>query len=80
MKLNQVTLAHFFQIDETSNPEEHYLRLYENGIGTKVADFYISWAFHYDISGNMKRANAVYRKGRSLIVVISYSQTQLSIF
>ncbi|KAL5277528.1 BUB1 family protein [Megaselia abdita] len=50
-------------IDETHNPEEHYNRLYEEGIGTKVADFFISWAFHYDISGNMKRARVVYLKG-----------------
>ena len=45
------------------NCTEHYQRLAMNGIGTMVADFYISWAYCYDLAGNSPKADEIFRKG-----------------
>ncbi|EDW08405.1 uncharacterized protein LOC6578560 [Drosophila mojavensis] len=42
---------------------ECYQQMYNNGIGTMLADFYIAWAYSYDLSGNMRKANEIFRLG-----------------
>ncbi|XP_022230219.2 uncharacterized protein LOC111079363 [Drosophila obscura] len=42
---------------------ECYQQLYNSGIGTMLADFYIAWAYSYDLSGNMRKADEIFRLG-----------------
>ncbi|KAH8372739.1 hypothetical protein KR009_004288 [Drosophila setifemur] len=42
---------------------ECYQQMYNNGIGTMLADFYIAWAYSYDLSGNMRKADEIFRQG-----------------
>lgn len=42
---------------------ECYQQMYNSGIGTMLADFYIAWAYSYDLSGNMRKANEIFRLG-----------------
>ncbi|XP_050743867.1 uncharacterized protein LOC108030943 isoform X2 [Drosophila biarmipes] len=42
---------------------EFYQQMYNNGIGTMLADFYIAWAYSYDLSGNMRKADEIFRLG-----------------
>ncbi|XP_030387060.1 uncharacterized protein LOC115633730 [Scaptodrosophila lebanonensis] len=44
---------------------ECYQQMYNNGIGTMVADFYIAWAYSYDLSGNFRKADEIFRLGIS---------------
>lgn len=40
-----------------------YQRLYERGVGTQWAIFYIGWAHYYDIANEFKQAESVYNLG-----------------
>lgn len=42
---------------------ECYQEMYNSGIGTMLADFYIAWAYSYDLGGNMLKANEIFRLG-----------------
>ncbi|EDW74109.2 uncharacterized protein Dwil_GK21755 [Drosophila willistoni] len=42
---------------------ECYQQMYNSGIGTMLADFYIAWAYSYDLSGNMSKADDIFRLG-----------------
>ncbi|KAH8372361.1 hypothetical protein KR093_011200 [Drosophila rubida] len=42
---------------------ECYQEMYNSGIGTMLADFYIAWAYSYDLSGNMRKANDIFQLG-----------------
>lgn len=42
---------------------ECYQEMYNSGIGTMLADFYIAWAYSYDLGGNMRKANEIFRLG-----------------
>lgn len=42
---------------------ECYQQMYNSGIGTMLADFYIAWAYSYDLSGNMRKANEIFKLG-----------------
>lgn len=33
------------------------------GIGTKVADFYVNWAYHVEIGGNFEKAEIIFNRG-----------------
>ncbi|XP_033246962.1 uncharacterized protein LOC117187993 [Drosophila miranda] len=44
---------------------ECYQQLYNSGIGTMLADLYIAWAYCYDLSGNMRKADEILRLGLS---------------
>lgn len=50
-------------IDSRPNPTEAYQQLFNEGIGTMVADFYLGWAYYYDAVDNFKQTEAIYRKG-----------------
>lgn len=50
-------------IDTQSNPQNFYQEMYNQGIGTMVADFYIGWAYYYDAIDNFKKTDEIYRKG-----------------
>lgn len=64
LTLNDVTLNRInFQIDSEPNPHEYYELLYNNGIGTMVADLYLCWAHYYDYNDNFEKADSVYQKG-----------------
>lgn len=53
----------YLQIDSEPNPPQFYEQLYNNGIGTMVADLYLCWAHYYDYCDNFEKAEGVYRKG-----------------
>uniref|UniRef100_A0A1A9WJR9 BUB1 N-terminal domain-containing protein n=1 Tax=Glossina brevipalpis TaxID=37001 RepID=A0A1A9WJR9_9MUSC len=40
-----------------------YQRLFNCGFGRMVAEFYISWAYSYELEGNMRRANEIFYQG-----------------
>ncbi|KAH8241979.1 hypothetical protein KR026_001316 [Drosophila bipectinata] len=40
-----------------------YQQMYNDGIGTMLADFYIAWAYSYDLTGNMRKADEIFRLG-----------------
>lgn len=42
---------------------ECYQQLFNAGIGTMIADFYICWAYHYDLCGNTRKADEIFRRG-----------------
>lgn len=46
-------------------PLQLYQLLYNNGIGTMVADMYRAWAFELEQIGDFKRANEIYLIGLS---------------
>ncbi|ALC40719.1 BubR1 [Drosophila busckii] len=46
-----------------SDAIECYQQMYNNGLGTMLADFYIAWAYSYDLGGNMRKANDIFRLG-----------------
>lgn len=50
-------------IDGQSNPQEFYQELYNQGVGTMVADLYIGWAHYYDEIDNFKMTEAIFKKG-----------------
>lgn len=50
-------------IDNQPNPQNLYEELYNQGIGTMVADLYIGWAYYYDAADNFKKAEEIYQKG-----------------
>ncbi|KAI8124188.1 Mitotic checkpoint serine/threonine-protein kinase BUB1 [Lucilia cuprina] len=50
-------------IDSYKDPAECYQQLFNAGIGTMVADFYIAWAYCYDLVGNTRKADEVFRRG-----------------
>lgn len=56
---------HFFfvQISYQSDPEECYDAMYSNGIGNRVTDLYICWAYWYNIVGKYDRAEEIYQLG-----------------
>lgn len=56
-------LSIHFQIDSEPNPPEYYELMYNNGIGTMVADLYMCWAHYYDYNDNYEKADGVYQKG-----------------
>lgn len=45
------------------DPTECYQQLFSKGIGTMVADLYISWAYCYDLCGNYRKAEEIFRHG-----------------
>ena len=47
------------------NPLELYQLLYNNGIGTMVADLYRAWAFELEQVEDFKKADEVYMIGMS---------------
>lgn len=53
----------FNQIDAEADPPQFYEQLYENGIGTMLAELYICWAHYYDYCDNFEKTESVYRKG-----------------
>ncbi|XP_067635526.1 uncharacterized protein [Eurosta solidaginis] len=50
-------------IDSRQHPMECYEQLFNAGIGTMVADFYICWAYHYDLCGNTPKADEIFLRG-----------------
>lgn len=50
-------------IDNHEKPQECYQKLYHQGIGTMVADLYICWAYYYDLMGDFRSADQIFRKG-----------------
>ncbi|XP_017045661.1 uncharacterized protein LOC108091137 [Drosophila ficusphila] len=42
---------------------ECFQQMYNHGIGTMLADFYIAWAYSLDLSGNMRKADEIFRLG-----------------
>ncbi|KAG5682144.1 hypothetical protein PVAND_011517 [Polypedilum vanderplanki] len=50
-------------IDTRSNPQELYLQLYNNGIGTLVADLYIAWSYYFDVINDFQNADSIFQKG-----------------
>lgn len=52
-----------FQINFQQNPLNIYQVLYERGVGTQWAIFYIGWAHYYDIANAFKQAESVYKLG-----------------
>ncbi|KAH8288986.1 hypothetical protein KR054_003667 [Drosophila jambulina] len=48
---------------EQKNPIELYQEMYSRGTGTMLADFYIAWAYCCDLSGNMHKADEIFRLG-----------------
>ncbi|XP_018794567.1 PREDICTED: uncharacterized protein LOC108972441 [Bactrocera latifrons] len=50
-------------IDSHQHPMECYQQLFNAGIGTMIADFYICWAYHYDLCGNTRKADEIFRRG-----------------
>ena len=55
----------FGKIDSLQDPAECYQQLFNAGIGTMVADFYIAWAYCYDLADNIRKADEVFRRGIS---------------
>lgn len=37
--------------------------MFNNSIGSAVAEFYIAWASELETLGNIKKADAIYKKG-----------------
>jgi len=57
-----------FQEDKTETVPRPLMACYQedknnSGIGTMLADFYIAWAYSYDLGGNMRKANEIFRLG-----------------
>lgn len=52
-----------FQISCQKNPVELYQLLYNNGIGTMIADLYCAWAFELEQVQDFKKADEVYLIG-----------------
>uniref|UniRef100_A0A336K6A5 CSON015408 protein n=1 Tax=Culicoides sonorensis TaxID=179676 RepID=A0A336K6A5_CULSO len=50
-------------IDSQSHPQNLYQELFNQGIGTMVADLYIGWAYYYDAADNFKKAEEIYQRG-----------------
>lgn len=51
------------QIDSQPNPHDHFQILYNQGIGTMVADLYICWAYFYDVNDQFEKAESIFSKG-----------------
>lgn len=45
--------------------EMHYKTMLANGIGEKVADLYINWAFYFHLNGDLKKADQIFKLGIS---------------
>lgn len=43
----------------------HYDVMIASGVGSKVADLYINWAFQFDVNGNFSKADEIFRRGLS---------------
>lgn len=52
------------KIDSQQDPQENYQILYNSGIGTKLADLYIGWAYYYDICDNFEKVEDIFQKGK----------------
>ncbi|XP_073819567.1 mitotic checkpoint serine/threonine-protein kinase BUB1 beta-like [Musca autumnalis] len=50
-------------IDNHKDPADCYQQLYNAGIGTMVSDFYIAWAYCYDLVNNTRKADEIFRRG-----------------
>lgn len=50
-------------IDNQPDPQNFYQELYNQGIGTMVADLYIGWAYYYDAADNFKKTEEIFQKG-----------------
>ncbi|XP_073828095.1 bub1-related kinase [Musca autumnalis] len=50
-------------IDNHKDPAECYQQLFNAGIGTMVSDFYIAWAYCYDMVNNTRKADEIFRRG-----------------
>ncbi|XP_037934527.1 uncharacterized protein LOC119668921 [Teleopsis dalmanni] len=50
-------------ISSHKNSIESYQQLFNAGIGTMVSDFYISWAYCYDLVGNTRKADEIFKQG-----------------
>lgn len=50
-------------IDTHPNPTSFYQELYNQGIGTMVADLYIGWAYYYEVVDNFKQTEEIFQKG-----------------
>lgn len=55
-----------FQIDFQPNPLNLYKILYQQGVGTKCAAFYIGWAHYYNSANHFKQAESIYNLGIQL--------------
>ncbi|KAL7035447.1 hypothetical protein ACKWTF_008376 [Chironomus riparius] len=53
-------------IDFQPNPLNLYKILYQQGVGTKVAAFYIGWAHYYNSANHFKQAESIYNLGIQL--------------
>ncbi|KAG5680108.1 hypothetical protein PVAND_009634 [Polypedilum vanderplanki] len=53
-------------IDFQPNPLNLYKILYQQGIGTKCAAFYIGWAHYYNSANHFKQAESIYNLGVQL--------------
>ncbi|XP_075155017.1 bub1-related kinase [Haematobia irritans] len=50
-------------IDNHKDSAECYQQLFNAGIGTMVSDFYIAWAYGYDLVNNTLKADEIFRRG-----------------
>ncbi|CRK98974.1 CLUMA_CG012058, isoform A [Clunio marinus] len=50
-------------IDTQKEPQNFYNKLYQNGVGTLVADLYIAWSYYFDVINNHKEVHAIFQKG-----------------
>uniref|UniRef100_A0A1A9W234 BUB1 N-terminal domain-containing protein n=1 Tax=Glossina brevipalpis TaxID=37001 RepID=A0A1A9W234_9MUSC len=50
-------------MDDINDATVYYQRLFNCGFGSMVADFYISWAYSYELEGNMRRADEIFSQG-----------------
>ncbi|XP_055297912.1 uncharacterized protein LOC129566206 [Sitodiplosis mosellana] len=44
-------------------PNTHYEAMISKGIGVKVADLYINWAFYFDDNRDFEKANEIFKRG-----------------
>lgn len=61
--MQQKLIDQSFQIGLKSNPLQLYQVLYQRGIGTQCAIFYVGWAHYYDSANAFKQAESVYNLG-----------------
>lgn len=52
-----------FQVHFQEQQDMFYGAMLKNGCGSKVADLYINWAFHYDWNGNFLKAEKIFQRG-----------------
>lgn len=50
-------------MDGINDAAAYYQRFFEAGFGGMVADFYISWAYSYELEGNVRKADEIFRQG-----------------